>query len=195
MPGKSIIAEFACRLLPIAYCLLPIACCLLPLSPFPFLSAINFDNVLAGINSANKNVLLQAKKTTMAIEIYYTGNRKVNADIDGFTVMTDQAVQSGGEASAPTPFSLFLASLGTCAGIYVKGFCDQRGIDTTRVHLTMDTVYDQTQKMIVKFILQIHVPSDFPEQYDAAVIKTASLCAVKRHLNDAIENEVTIIRS
>ncbi len=147
------------------------------------------------MDSANKNVLLQAKETGMAIEIYYTGGRKVNADIDGFTVTTDQSVQSGGEATAPTPFSLFLASLGTCAGIYIKGFCDQRGIDTTKVHLAMDTVFDPVQKMIVKFILQIHVPDDFPEQYDAAVIKTASLCAVKRHLNPAIENEITIIRS
>ncbi|MEI7663355.1 MAG: OsmC family protein [Bacteroidota bacterium] len=131
----------------------------------------------------------------MAIEIYYTGNKKVNADIDGFSVATDQPVQSGGEASAPTPFSLFLASLGTCAGIYVKGFCDQRGIDTTRVHLTMDYRYDQVQKTIAKFIFTIHVPADFPEQYEAAVIKTASLCAVKRHLNPAIESEVIISRS
>ena len=131
----------------------------------------------------------------MPIEIYYTGNKKVNADIDGFTVPTDQSVNSGGDASAPTPFSLFLASLGTCAGIYVKGFCDQRGIDTSRVHLSMDSQYDQAQKMVSKFILNIHVPADFPEQYDAAVIKTASLCAVKRHLNPLIENEITIIRA
>ena len=130
----------------------------------------------------------------MSIEIYYTGNKKVNADIDGFTVATDQSVNAGGDASAPTPFSLFLASLGTCAGIYVKGFCDQRGIDTSKMHISMDYNYDQAQKMIVKFILNIFVPADFPEQYEAAVIKTASLCAVKRHLNPAIENEVNIIR-
>ena len=142
-----------------------------------------------------KTYFCRTKKKDMSVEIYYTGNKKVNADIDGFTVATDQPVQSGGEASAPTPFSLFLASLGTCAGIYVKGFCDQRGIDTTRVHLTMDYQYDQVQKTIAKFIFTIHVPVDFPEQYEAAVIKTASLCAVKRHLNPAIENEVIIIRS
>ncbi len=130
----------------------------------------------------------------MAIEIYYTGARKVNADIDGFTVSTDQSMQSGGEGSAPTPFSLFLASLGTCAGIYVKSFCDQRGIDTSKVRLNMDYQYDNVQKTISKFILNIYVPADFPEQYDVAVIKTASLCAVKRHLNPAIENEINVIR-
>ena len=29
----------------------------------------------------------------------------------------------GGQGSAPTPFATFLASMGTCAGIYVLGFC------------------------------------------------------------------------
>lgn len=131
----------------------------------------------------------------MPIDIYFDGNKKVNAVIDGFTVKTDQSIQSGGENSAPTPFSLFLASLGTCAGIYVKSFCDQRGIDTAAIRITMDDIYDPAQKMIVKFIMLIHVPADFPEQYEAAVIKTASLCAVKRHLNPAIENEIIIVRS
>lgn len=130
----------------------------------------------------------------MPIEIYFDGNKKVNAIIDGFTVKTDQAVQSGGENSAPTPFSLFLASLGTCAGIYVKSFCDQRGINTADVRITMDYKYDSLQKTIEKFIMLIHVPADFPEQYEAAVIKTASLCAVKRHLNPIIENEIVIVR-
>lgn len=130
----------------------------------------------------------------MPIDIYFDGNKKVNADIDGFTVKTDQPFQSMGDNTAPTPFSLFLASLGTCAGIYVKGFCDQRGIDSSAIRLSMDYVYDPVQKMIGKFIMDIHVPADFPEQYEAAVIKTASLCAVKRHLNPSIENEITIVR-
>lgn len=134
------------------------------------------------------------KYSTMSIEVKFGGNKKVNAVIEGFTVKTDQPVQAGGENSAPTPFSLFLASLGTCAGIYVKGFCDQRGIDASAIHITMDYDYDPIQKMIVKFIIQIHVSADFPEHYEAAVIKTASLCAVKRHLNEKIENEITIVR-
>lgn len=130
----------------------------------------------------------------MAIDISFDGNKRVNALIDGFTIKTDQPLQAGGENSAPTPFSMFLASLGTCAGIYVKGFCDQRGIDSEGMKITMDYIYDPVRKMIVKFIMLIHVPADFPEQYEAAVIKSAALCAVKRHLDPSIENEITIIR-
>jgi putative redox protein len=129
----------------------------------------------------------------MPIEITFDGNKKVNAVINGFTIKTDQSIKSGGEATAPEPFTLFIASLGTCAGIYVKSFCDQRGIDTSAIRLTMDYNYDPIQKMIVKFILHIHVPAGFPVQYEAAVIKTAALCTVKRHLSEKIENEIIII--
>jgi ribosomal protein S12 methylthiotransferase accessory factor len=130
----------------------------------------------------------------MAIEVYFDGRKKVNALVDGFTVFTDQPLQAGGEASAPTPFSLFLASLGTCAGIYIKGFCDQRGINADAITIEMDDVYDPMKKMIVKFIMKIKVPSDFPVQYEEAVIRSASLCAVKRHLHPDIENEIFIVR-
>ncbi|MCX6278999.1 MAG: OsmC family protein [Bacteroidetes bacterium] len=130
----------------------------------------------------------------MSIEVYFAGKKKVNAMIDGYTVCTDQPVEAGGEASAPTPFATFLASLGACAGIYVKGFCEQRGINTEAMTIDMDYVYDPSQKMIAKFIMKIFVSADFPAQYEEAVIRAASLCAVKRHLHPSIENEITIVR-
>jgi ribosomal protein S12 methylthiotransferase accessory factor len=129
----------------------------------------------------------------MSIEVSFSGNKKVDANIDGYIVKTDQSLKSGGDGTAPTPFALFLASLATCAGVYIKGFCDPRGISTEGIRITMDHDYDPVQKMIVKFIIRIHVPAGFPEQYDNALIKSASLCAVKRHLNPAIENDISVI--
>ena len=130
----------------------------------------------------------------MSIEIYFAGPKKVNAKLEGFTVETDQAVRAGGEGSAPTPFALFLSSLGTCAGIYVKGFCDQRGLPTQDVSLSLDYTINPATKNIAKFIIRIFIPSHFPEKYDSALVQSASLCAVKRHLDPAIENEIIIVR-
>jgi len=130
----------------------------------------------------------------MSIEVYFSGNKKVNATINGFTATTDQPVKDGGEGTAPSPFELFLASLGTCAGIYVKGFCDSRGIDASGIRLSMDAVFSPEQKRIGKFIIRIHVPAGFPVEYEPAVIKTASLCTVKRHLDPAIQNEIIVVR-
>lgn len=130
----------------------------------------------------------------MAIEVYFDGRKKVNALVDGFTIYTDQPLHGGGDASAPAPFTLFLASLATCAGIYVKSFCDQRGIASDSIILELEDIYDPVKKMIGKIIIKIKVPADFPAQYDEAVIRTASLCAVKRHIHPDIQNEIIIVR-
>ena len=62
--------------------------------------------------------------------IDFPGGARVDAHFGPYTVKTDQPPSGGGQGSAPAPFSLFLASIGTCAGIYVLGFCRQRGLPT-----------------------------------------------------------------
>ncbi len=59
------------------------------------------------------------------MEVHFEGKKQVIAEVNGFTIKTDQHPRGGGEGTAPEPFTLFLASLATCAGIFVKGFCDQ----------------------------------------------------------------------
>ena len=128
------------------------------------------------------------------IEVKFPGGVKVDAHIAPFVISSDQPVTSGGDGSAPAPFTLFLASLATCAGYYVKAFCLSRKIDADQISMTMDTVYDPAKKMIGKFIMTIIVPQDFPEKYDKALINSANVCAVKRHLSAEIEYEITVER-
>jgi len=129
------------------------------------------------------------------MEIYFEGNKKVFASVNGQIVKTDQAIHSGGNGEYPEPFTLFLASLGTCAGIYVKSFCDQRGIPAENIRLTQAQNFNPTKKIIDQIEIQVHVPADFPEKYEKAVIQTASLCAVKKHLKDDIDVKVTVVRN
>ncbi len=126
------------------------------------------------------------------MEIYFDGNKRVNALVNGFTVKTDQSPKVGGEGTAPEPFTLFLASMGTCAGIYVKSFCDQRGIDAEGVKLYQQVEYDKAKRMIGRIKLEIRVPAGFPEKYHDALISTASLCAVKKHVHPDIEFDVQV---
>lgn len=128
------------------------------------------------------------------MKIYFNGGKQVFADVNGFTIKTDQAQQSGGEGLFPEPFTLFLASLGTCAGIYVKSFCDQRGIDTNKVWLEQEQVYDPFKRLIGTVKLTIHVPEEFPEKYEHAVMQSAALCPVKRHLRDEVQLEILVSR-
>jgi len=144
-------------------------------------------------------ILLRPEIKTISIknktmEVHFEGKKQVIANVNGFTIGTDQHPRGGGEGLAPEPFTLFLASLATCAGIFVKGFCDQRGISTDKIRLTQDQQFDPIKRIITLFMINIYVPQDFPEKYDKAVIQAASLCLVKRHLREDIEMDVKVIR-
>lgn len=131
----------------------------------------------------------------MSILVSFPGGVRVDARLDEFVVSTDQPVRAGGEGSAPAPFGIFLASLATCAGYYVKAFCDSREIPSDGITLSMDTEYNPAEKMIGKIIIRIHVPAEFPEKYESAVINAAAICAVKRHLSEKIVNEIIVVRN
>ncbi|MGE5602183.1 MAG: OsmC family protein [Nitrososphaerales archaeon] len=123
--------------------------------------------------------------------IDFPGGARVDAHFNGFTVMTDQPSYAGGQGSAPAPFSLFLASLGTCAGIYVLGFCRQRGLPTEGIRLVQRMESDPVTRMISKIELEIQLPPSFPEKYKDAVIRSAEQCAVKKHIENPPQMVVT----
>lgn len=122
--------------------------------------------------------------------ITFAGGKKVNAEFNGFTIKTDQGVYAGGEGSAPEPYTLFLSSIGTCAGIFVLSFCQSRGIPTEGIRLVQSHEAKETGRGIGRIVITIELPPDFPEKYKDAVINAANLCAVKKHLMEPPAFEV-----
>jgi putative redox protein len=129
----------------------------------------------------------------MDMQIYFPGGKRVYADYGGFTIETDQPARGGGDDSAPAPFDLFLASIGTCAGIFALGFMQQRGIDPAGSKITMRTHFDQAAGLITKIDLELVLPAEFPEKYRNAVINAMNLCTVKKHLHQAPEFEISTV--
>ncbi len=130
----------------------------------------------------------------MEFKISFPGGKKVYATgDDGMVIKTDQAAKYGGEGSAPTPFALFLASIGTCAGIFVLSFCQERKIPTEGLEISERIEYVQTpdgHSVMDKIVLDIKVPAGFPQKYLGALIKVADQCAVKRAIANPPKFEV-----
>ena len=51
--------------------------------------------------------------------------------------------------------------------------------------------HNPVTRLIDQIDLEIQLPSDFPEQYKSAVIKSAQLCAVKKHLENPPDFNIT----
>jgi len=118
----------------------------------------------------------------MELTVSFPGGARVDADFGPFKVRTDQPPHGGGEGSAPTPFANFLASIGTCAGIYVLGFCRQRDLPTEGIRIVQTTEADPATGMVKTIRLAIHVPPAFPGKYRDALVRAAEQCTVKKHL-------------
>jgi ribosomal protein S12 methylthiotransferase accessory factor len=114
------------------------------------------------------------------MEITFEGGKVIAAHTHGHIIRTDQPVDNGGGNTAPAPYDLFLASIGTCAGIYVKSFCDNRKISTEGIKIIQSYEWNKETGLPVSIKLDIKLPADFPEKYKASLIHVADLCKVKK---------------
>ncbi|MFO7998884.1 MAG: OsmC family protein [Bacteroidales bacterium] len=121
------------------------------------------------------------------MEILIKENQKVEVKYKGFSILTDQPTQAGGDNSAPSPFDLFMASIGACAGFYVKSFCVQRELPLEGIRLEQKMHRDPEKRMITQVEINIFLPDGFPEKYRAPLIKAAEACSVKKHISSAPE--------
>lgn len=114
------------------------------------------------------------------MEITFDGGKVITAHTHGHIIRTDQPLDNGGGNTAPAPYDLFLASIGTCAGIYVKSFCDNRNIPTEGIKIIQSYEWNQETGLPINIKLDIKLPAGFPEKYKASLIHVADLCKVKK---------------
>ena len=113
------------------------------------------------------------------ITITLPGGRKIDAHVGAHIIRTDQPVNNGGTDTAPSPFELFLASIGTCAGLFVQGFCAARNIPFDEIRIVERPALDEAGTL-QSVDLELVLPASFPEKYRAAVLKVVEQCSVKR---------------
>lgn len=129
----------------------------------------------------------------MDILIDFPGGARVDAHFGPYTVATDQPPAGGGQGLAPTPFAVFLSSLGTCAGIYVLGFCRQRNLPTDNIRIIQRVHAHRFTGLVDSVDLEIQVPPDFPEKYLNALILSAEQCKVKLQMAAPPEFNITTV--
>ncbi|RLB69545.1 MAG: osmotically inducible protein OsmC [Deltaproteobacteria bacterium] len=124
------------------------------------------------------------------IKVTFPGGSMVTSNFGKFEVPTDQPVEDGGTDTAPEPYMLFLSSIVTCAGFYVQRFCQQRGLSTDGMTMTLDIERNAEMRRLEKVKMAIQLPEGFPDKYHKAVIRAAGMCSVKKAIADPPEFEV-----
>jgi ribosomal protein S12 methylthiotransferase accessory factor len=129
------------------------------------------------------------------MDVTFPGKMRVDAQYNGFNIKTDQAVDRGGDASAPEPFAMFLASLATCTGLYVLSFCQARDIPTHGLGMRLITEPGPEGKGASKIHMDVVLPQGFPEKYEKAVLRVAEMCTVKKTIVNPPEMTMAAVRS
>src|SRR5512136_2923257 len=117
---------------------------------------MEYIGLLILFQTFRKEIIMETK-----YNITFDGNKKVSAHFRDFTVHTDQPEKGGGENTAPSPFEIFLASIGTCAGFFVASFCQSRSIPTDNISIVQTMLRNDTTHMVEKITLDIILPPDF----------------------------------
>jgi len=126
-------------------------------------------------------------------KITFPGNKKVDVAFNNFKIKTDQLREDGGDETAPAPFDFFIASLGACAGIYAKAFCDVRKLTTKNMHLFIEVFFKEGQKLMDRVNITLHVNQEFPEKYIKPIIKSMTGCSVKNQLHPDIKIDIAAV--
>ena len=130
---------------------------------------------------------------TTEIVVTLPGGRRVDAQVGNHLVRTDQPVENGGEDTAPSPYQLFLAALGTCAGIFVQGFCAKRELPTDGIRILQRLYQDPETGVLGRVELDIEVPPGFPEKYRDALVRVVDQCSVKRAIQAQPQFETRVV--
>lgn len=126
--------------------------------------------------------------TTSHVTVRFPSRKCLDAAESDHVIPTDQGPQHGGGGTGPEPFELFLASLATCAGLYVLVFCQTRGIPTDQLKLVQEQVMEDGK--LRRVLLRVLLPPAFPEKYVDAVRAAAKGCRVTKTLLEPPEVEV-----
>jgi putative redox protein len=113
----------------------------------------------------------------MEMEVCFPGGKRVDSSYKGFTVKTDQPKNEGGANTAPEPFDLFLASIGTCAGIYALSFCQARNIDTEKLKMVLQFDKNAETHMVEKISIMMILPLSSPKSINRLLFALLT-CAV-----------------
>jgi len=115
----------------------------------------------------------------LEINVSLDGNKCVSAQVGNHIIKTDQPVRHGGEDSAPAPFELFMASIGSCAGFFVQEYCASKGVDTEGISITLKKQKNEDGEL-TGFITCINIPDSLPKKYHSILKNVAKQYTVKK---------------
>lgn len=118
------------------------------------------------------------------------GGKRFAAEVRGHRIESDQTAKGGGEDSAPTPFDIFVGSLGMCMLLFATLYVERHGLSTEGLALDIEFEMARNPNRLGKVHGILHVPGADLGQRREALLRAALACPVHHSLRE--DTEVTL---
>jgi len=118
------------------------------------------------------------------MDIAFEGKRSFKTVVRGHEIRMDLPANEGGDDTAPTPPELFVASLGTCIGVYATSYLRTANLNSEGVTIDIDWEFGPNKKKISKILISINVPNADLGQRKKALLAAAEKCLLHNTLRE-----------
>ena len=129
----------------------------------------------------------------MKTHVDFLGKRKFKIKARDFEVVADLPEQKGGDNTAPTPPELFMASLGSCIGVFAASYCDTAGMDSTGMSIDMDWEMAEDGSRVENIEVHLNVPNAELGARKKALLAVAKKCVIHNTLHNPPEITIEIV--
>jgi putative redox protein len=94
-----------------------------------------------------------------------------------------------GEDTGPTPPELFIASLGSCIGVYVVGYLKAQGVDCSGIRVSMAWEDATGPSRISSITAEVQLPDGLSGEHQRMAMKAAEQCKIHNtiHIQPAVD--------
>ena len=124
--------------------------------------------------------------------IEYAGGMKLVVRHRGLEAVTDQPRDQGGDDTAMTPTELFVAALGSCAGVYVLNFAKRHYIPVDGMTIQVEYTYAERPRRVGSVEVRVKMPKRADQQYRAPLQRAAEQCLVHNSLRQPPQVTISV---
>jgi putative redox protein len=106
------------------------------------------------------------------------------------SLATDLSVESGGDASAPTPHDLYDAALGACTALTVLWYAKQKNIPVEDITVSVDRDASRERAGIYRLSAVLTLTGDLSDEQRQDLHRAAEKCPIHRLMTD-VTTEIT----
>jgi putative redox protein len=115
------------------------------------------------------------------------GAFQVRIDVRGGSILADEPVEAGGNATGPTPYELLSAALAACTTMTLRLYAERKGWDLPPFHVEVAHFSPTSESGRDRFERRIVIEGDVDPERRERLLEIAGRCPVHRTLMRGFE--------